>query len=84
MFYDQEQKALLKEEAIKWIERKQKCLFIHGYHFKGGEYRVLSNKEAKNLLEEYEFGLGLKEMTWRFIEGEQVLVFNEYDKDDIK
>jgi hypothetical protein len=35
------------------------------------------------LLVEYEFGLGLKEMTWRFIEGEQVLVFNEYDEDDI-
>ena len=41
MFYDQEQKASLKEEAIKWVERKQKCLFIHGYHFKGGEYEVI-------------------------------------------
>lgn len=72
-----------ENEADRWIEAGGKCVYRHGWEYRGARARSITKEEAKKLRPKYSFGMGFYELSWTNICGERVLEFNELSENDM-
>lgn len=59
------------------------CYYQFGFTYKGAGPRKLTQAKAVKLLPSYSFGMGFYELDWIEVNGEQVLLFNEFHENDL-
>lgn len=74
-----------KEEAKKFVENGGKCIYRYGWAWKGAKARPLSKEDALDKLSKsgWEFSKGFYELSWKAINNETVLKFNELSDNDM-
>lgn len=74
-----------KEAAIKFVENGGKCFYQYGYGFKGAKATEKSKEWAMEKLQHkgWSFGMGFYELSWEQVNGETVLLFNEFSENDL-
>lgn len=73
------------KERLKtdWILAGKKCVYRHGWGWKGARARFISQEEALKLLPVYSPGVGFYELDFCMEDGEEVLEFNELSANDM-
>ena len=74
-------KEKTKEEALKFINEGGECKYRFGFAWRGAEKHHITKEKALELLPEYDFPKGYKDLYWE--ENDNVLVFNEYSLYDM-
>ena len=72
-----------KQVATEWVENGGKCASRYGFAYRGALARPITAEKAKELLPSYSFGMGFYELMWSTLNGEKVLMFNEYSENDM-
>lgn len=72
-----------KEAARKFIEEGGKCIYRYGWAYRGAGARELTKDKALELLPTFSFGMGFYELSWRTLDGNTVLEFNELSENDM-
>lgn len=72
-----------KQAAAQWVAEGKPCYYQFGWAFKGAGKRQITTEKAQKLLPTYSFGMGFYELSWDEVEGETVLLFNEFGENDL-
>lgn len=85
-----------RTEAVDWVNAGKPCKYRYGLAFRGAVAGLISNGEAKELIEKcfirngkrdytWKFGMGFNELRWvdDYTTHERYLLFNEYGENDL-
>ena len=72
-----------KEEVKKAIESGTPCYYRYGFKYRGAESKRISVEKALELLPKYSPGMGFWELCGETIDGQEVIMFNEYSANDL-